>query len=50
MPIGNGKETFAYEFAGTYEGDEYYVFLDADTLKEIKIYKVVETEEGRLLV
>ena len=50
VPIGNGKETFAYEFAGTYEGDEYYVFLDANTLKEIKIYKVVETEEGRLLV
>lgn len=50
VPIGNGKETCAYEFAGTYAGDEYYVFLDANTLKEIKIYKVVETEEGRLLV
>lgn len=49
-PIGNGKETVAYEFIGTYEGDTYYVFVDANTLKEIKIYKAVDTDEGRLLI
>ena len=49
-PIGNGKETVAYEFIGTYEGDTYYVFIDANTLKEIKIYKAVDTDEGRLLI
>lgn len=50
VPVGNGKESVAYEFAGTEGGQEYIVFINANTLKEIKIYKVVNTEEGRLLV
>lgn len=50
VPVGNGKEKRAYEFIGTSGEDEYYVYVDADTLSEIRIYKVVDTREGRLLV
>ena len=50
VPVGNGNEALAYEFAGVADGNEYVVFIDANTLKEIKIYKVVNTDQGRLLV
>lgn len=50
VPVGNGKEEYAYEFICKGGDSEYYVFLNANTLKEIKIYKVVETDEGRLLI
>lgn len=50
IPLGNGRETLAYEFIGTYNGSIYYVYVDANTLKEVEIYKVVDTEQGRLLM
>lgn len=50
IPLGNGRETLAYEFIGTYNGSVYYVYVDANTLKEVEIYKVVDTEQGRLLM
>ncbi len=50
IPLGNGKEKLAYEFIGQYNDSTYYVYIDASTLKELDIYKVVETEEGRLLL
>ena len=50
IPVGNGKEKAAYEFIGEYEGEIYYVYIDARTLKQADIFKVVDTDEGRLLV
>ena len=50
IPLGNGRETLAYEFIGTYNGSSYYVYIDANTLKEAEIYKVVNTEQGTLLM
>ena len=50
IPLGNGKETIAYEFIGSYNGSTYYVYIDANTLKEVEIYKVVNTEQGSLLM
>ena len=50
IPLGNGNETLAYEFIGTFNDSTYYIYLDADTLKEVEIYKVVITEEGTLLI
>ena len=50
IPLGNGNETLAYEFIGTFNDSTYYIYLDANTLKEVEIYKVVITEEGTLLI
>lgn len=50
IPAGNGKERLAYEFVGTYNGATYYVYIDANTLKEADIFKVVKTNEGTLLI
>jgi len=50
IPTGGGNERLAYEFIGEYNGSTYYLYLDSNTLKQVEIYKVVETEQGRLLV
>jgi germination protein YpeB len=50
IPTGGGNEKLAYEFIGDYNGSTYYVYLDANTLKQTDIFKVVETKQGRLLI
>ena len=49
-PKGNGHEIFAYEFIGVKDGATYYVYIDADTLKESDIFRLVETEQGEMLL
>ncbi len=50
IPLGAGSEKYAYEVVGSNDGDTYYVYLDGNNLQELEIYKVVETDAGRLLV
>lgn len=50
IPKGNGNERLAYEFVGRKDGATYYVYIDAATLKESDIFKVVTTEEGVMLL
>ncbi|MBR2337281.1 MAG: germination protein YpeB [Clostridia bacterium] len=50
IPTGGGNEKLAYEFIGDYNGESYYVYLDANTLMQADIFKVVNTEQGRLLI
>ena len=49
-PKGKGREIFAYEFIGVKDGATYYVYIDADTLKESDIFRLVETEQGEMLL
>ncbi len=50
IPINGNKETLAYEFFGTNNGDSYYIYIDAVTGREVDIFKVVRTTEGTLLM
>ena len=50
IPKGEGKEILAYEFTGKSGGSTYYVYIDANTGKEVDIFKVIETTEGTLLM
>lgn len=50
IPIGNSSEVLAYEFAGEYEGATYYVYIDANSGKQVELFKVVEGTEGMLLM
>ena len=50
IPKGESKEVLAYEFMGERNGDTYYVYIDANTGKEVDIFKVVKTTEGTLLM
>ena len=37
----NGGEKLAYEFCGTYGGNTYYVYLDANSGTELNVFTVV---------
>ncbi|MBO5851981.1 MAG: germination protein YpeB [Clostridia bacterium] len=50
IPVGNNSEVLAYEFIGSYENSTYYVYVDAVTGKEVKIFKVVDTNNGSLVM
>lgn len=43
-------ETLAWEVQATRDGDQYYAYIDADSGLLIKIMKVIETEDGNLLM
>ena len=50
VPIGEDTETLCYEFAGTLDGDTYYVYIDALTGRQVEMFKVVNSEEGAFLM
>lgn len=50
IPTDNGEETLAYEFCGTFGGDEYYIYLDAKTGDEVEVLRVIGTKQGRALM
>ncbi|MBQ9734250.1 MAG: germination protein YpeB [Clostridia bacterium] len=50
VPIGLKSEKLCYEFFGEYDGSTYYVYIDANTGKQLEMFKVVEGTEGTLLM
>lgn len=50
IPLENGKERLAYEFFGSGDDGEFYIYIDALNGKELEIFKVVNTDEGVLLL
>jgi len=50
VPIGNDKEVLCYEFSGVYDGNVYYVYIDAVSGRQVEMFKVVESSEGLLLM
>lgn len=45
-----GEEVLCYEFYGNYEGNEYYVYIDAKTGDEVQVFTVIGTAQGRALM
>lgn len=50
IPLENGKERLAYEFFGNGPDGDFYIYVDALNGKELTIFKVVNTDEGVLLL
>ena len=50
IPLEFGGEALVYEFYGSMMGNEYYVYINANTLKQENILRVVSTSEGELTV
>ena len=51
VPTGENTETLCYEFSGTFEGDTYYVYIDALSGRQVEMFKVINSEEeGTLLM
>lgn len=50
VPYGMSGEKLCYEFSGEYDGQTYYVYIDALTLHQVEMFKVIESTEGTLLM
>ena len=46
----DGDEVLAYEFYGTYGGNAYYVYLDANNGTEVEVFTVIGTAQGKALM
>lgn len=50
IPYGNSSEVLTYELSGEHNGATYFVYIDASTAREVEIFKVIETNDGNLLI
>lgn len=50
VPTGKNSERLCYEFSGTRDGDIYYVYIDAENGRQVEMFKVIDSEEGALLM
>ncbi len=50
IPIGTSGEKLAYEFMGTADGTTYYIYIDAQTGKQIEMFMVIDSLGGQMLI
>ena len=50
VPIGTESEKLCYEFFGEVDNQTYYVYIDAESGRQIQMFKVVEGSEGKFLM
>ncbi len=50
VPVGAHDERLCYEFFGEFEGQTYYVYIDANSGRQVEMFKVVEGTEGAYLM
>lgn len=50
VPTGETSEKLCYEFSGTYNGETYYVYIDAISGRQVEMFKVINSDEGSLLM
>lgn len=48
IPTETNKEILCYEFSGDYKGDNYKVYIDAQTGYEQRILQIINTPNGQL--
>ena len=49
IPV-DGQEVLCYEFAGKFDGSDYFVYVDAATGNEVQVLTVVGTAQGRAIL
>lgn len=49
-PYGEKSEKLCYEFCGEMGEDVYFVYIDAITGNQIQMFKVINSEQGQLLI
>ena len=50
VPVGQKTEKLCYEFSGEMNGSTYYVYIDANSGRQVELFKVIESTEGELLM
>lgn len=48
IPTESNREVLCYEFSGTYDNDQYVVYINAETGKEQRILQILNTPNGEL--
>ena len=46
----DGEELLCHEFNGTFDGREYFVYVDARTGEEVQVLTVIGTAQGRAVL
>ena len=49
IPLDYNREVLCYEFKCTYNNYTYYVYINADTLKEENVLRIIDTKDGELM-
>lgn len=50
IPLDYNREVLCYEFKCTYNNYTYYVYINADTLQEENVLRVIDTLDGNLMM
>ena len=50
IPLDYIGETLAYEFAGEYDNYKYFLYIDAYTGSQVRVLRVIQTDEGELMI
>ena len=50
IPLTKNTEKLCYEFSGEYNGDTFYVYIDAISGSQVQMFKVVSGSTGTLLM
>ncbi len=50
IPIGNTLEKLCYEFEGNVNGQTFYIYIDANSGRQVEMFKLVESSDGNLLM
>ena len=50
VPIGMNTERLAYEFYGKADSNTYYIYIDAQTGKQIEMFMVIDSLGGQMLI
>ncbi len=50
VPYGEKSEKLCYEFCGEMGEDVYFVYIDAITGAQVEMFKVINSEQGQLLI
>ena len=50
IPMPNGSELLTYEVFGNMDNYNFYVFVDAQTGKQVRVMQIIDSDEGELLM
>ena len=50
IPLNPVKESLCYEFKGTFGEEEYIVYINVSSGEEEQIFKIINSEEGQLVI
>ena len=50
VPTGENAERLCYEFSGETDDGTYYVYIDAENGRQTEMFKVINSDEGTLLM